>query len=114
LSVKCISTPLMIVIESVTEAMIPAARRVVSGFRAANFAKGCLAGVGLAVVVSGAVMAATSLRSAETEREAESDQITRPAVHADLLAGPAGGLVEHGANPVVRAAGVQAGEELRE
>jgi len=97
----------------VTEAMIPAARRTVSGFRAANFARGCLAGVGLAVDVSGGVMAATSLRSAETGRDAESDQITRGAVRADVLAGPAGGLVERGANPVVLATGVQVGEELR-
>ena len=33
-------------------------------------------------------------------------------MRADLLAGPARGLVERGANPVVLAAGVQAGQEL--
>jgi hypothetical protein len=105
----------MIVIESVTEAMIPAARRTVSGFRAANFARGCLTGVGLAVVVSGGVMAASSpddrLRQAFKQKRIRSHA---QRWRTEPLVGSAGGLAERGANPVVRAAGVQAGEELRE
>src|SRR5205823_9520180 len=69
---------------------------------------------GLAVVPSGVVMAATSLRSAETGALKLKRIRSRRATRANVLAGRAGGLIERGANPVVLAARVQASEELRQ
>src|SRR5271165_1738235 len=104
----------MIVIETVTEAMIRAARRAVSGFRCTRFNRRGLAGVGLVEVPSGVIIGGDLLRIGWDGALKRKRIRSRLAVRADDLCGRAGGLVERGANPVVLAAGIQASEELRE
>src|SRR6266581_7378819 len=71
LSVKWISTPLMTVAETVTDAMIHAARAIVSGLRDRMFtARGWDDG-GAVALPSGVVMVVTSSRSADTGRQAQ-------------------------------------------
>ena len=59
-SVKWISTPATIVTDTVTDAMIRAARRIVSGFRTNTFTARGWTGGGAAALPSGVVMVLTS------------------------------------------------------
>src|SRR5271165_4220476 len=77
LSVKCISTPPMTVMDTVTDAMIRAARGAVSGLRCRRFNARGWTGGGATGLPSGVVMTVTSLRSVDTGR-CEQERIRSP------------------------------------